>query len=266
MAVSILSVLGEHLLISLVPWLVGGIAAAGLGTACALAARGLFFAHPGLRSASMVLPWRTVAVTVPVLFPLIPVVLGLGTLAGATMVALFVFLFAVPFTASTLLEHWVPSPLVVRLIGGFRTLATASVAVGAWTSMVAGSGGAGVLIFREGWQLLDYSQVLRGLWVVALLALLADMLLGVLQCLLGRVSAQARGYGEARNPSPDQPQTFLRTDVRETPSSAALTIGPYEAGSIAAKAIFTFDLKSEPALVDRVLRQVRASSTTHEVR
>jgi ABC-type proline/glycine betaine transport system permease subunit len=107
------------------------------------------------------------------------------------MVALFILLFAVPFTASTLLEHWYPAPLAVRLIGGFRTLAAASVVVATCTPMVAGSGGAGVLIFREGWQLLDYSQVLRGLCVVALLALLADVLLGALQCLLGRASAQA---------------------------------------------------------------------------
>jgi hypothetical protein len=163
----------------------------GLGYACALAARVLISALPRLRSASMLLPWRTFAVTVPLLSPLIPVVLGLGTLAGATMVVLLVLLVALPFTASTLLEHWYPSPLAVRLIGGFRSLAAASVAIGTWIPMVAGSGGAGVLIFREGWRLLDYSLVLRGLCLVALLALLVDVLLGALQCLLGRASARA---------------------------------------------------------------------------
>jgi hypothetical protein len=191
MSVSVLAVLVEHSLISLAPWLVGVVVGGGLGYACALVARVLISALPGLRSASMLLPWRTIAVTVPLLSPLIPVVLGLGTLAGATMVALFVFLFALPFTTSTLLQHWYPSPLVVCLVGGFRTLAAASVVVATCTPMVSGSGGAGVLIFREGWQLLDYSLVLRGLCLVALLALLADVLLGALQCLLGRASAQA---------------------------------------------------------------------------
>jgi ABC-type proline/glycine betaine transport system permease subunit len=196
MSISILWVLREHLLISLVPWLVGVIAGGSLGYACALTARSLFSAFPSLRSVSMLLPWRVFAVTVPLLSPLIPVVLGLGTLAGATMVALLVLLVALPFTASTLLEHWYPSPLGVRLISGFRSLAAASVAVGTWIPMVAGSGGAGVLIFREGWQLLDYSLVLRGLCVVALLALVADVLLGVLQCLLGRAPVKALGHSD----------------------------------------------------------------------
>jgi hypothetical protein len=196
MSVSVLAVLVEHSLISLAPWLVGVVLGGGLGYACALAARVLICALPGLRSASMLLPWRTFAVAVPLLSPLIPVVLGLGTLAGATMVALFVLLVSLPFTASTLLEHWYPSPLGVRLISGFRSLAAASVAVGTWIPMVAGSGGAGVLIFREGWQLLDYSLVLRGLCVVALLALVADVLLGVLQCLLGRAPVKALGHSD----------------------------------------------------------------------
>jgi hypothetical protein len=196
MSVSVLAVLVEHSLISLAPWLVGVVVGGGLGYACALAARVLISALPGLRSASMLLPWRTFAVTVPLLSPLIPVVLGLGILAGATMVALLVLLVALPFTASTLLEHWYPSPLAVRLIGGFRTLAVASVAVGTWIPMVAGSGGAGVLIFREGWQLLDYSLMLRGLCLTALLALLADVLLGALRCLLGRASGQALEHSD----------------------------------------------------------------------
>ncbi len=196
MSVSVLAVLVEHSLISLAPWLVGIVVGGGLGYACALAARLLISALPGLRSASMLLPWRTFAVTVPLLSPLIPVVLGLGTLAGATMVALFVLLVALPFTASTLVEHWYPSPLAVHLIGGFRSLAAASVAVGTWIPMVAGSGGAGVLIFREGWQLLDYSLMLQGLCLTALLALLADVLLGAVQCLLGRASGQALKHSD----------------------------------------------------------------------
>jgi ABC-type proline/glycine betaine transport system permease subunit len=51
MSISILWVLREHLLISLVPWLVGVIAGGSLGYACALTARSLFSAFPSLRSA-----------------------------------------------------------------------------------------------------------------------------------------------------------------------------------------------------------------------
>jgi ABC-type proline/glycine betaine transport system permease subunit len=179
----------DHLLISLVPWLAGIVVGGGLGYACALVARSLFSTRPGLRRASMLLPWRTIAMTLALalLSPFVPILVGLGTVAGATMVALFVFLFALPFTISTLLEYWHPSPLVVRLIAGARILAAASVAVAAFTPMVAGSGGAGVLIF-EGWRLLDYPQVLRGFSLVILLALMIDILLGALQLALSRTS------------------------------------------------------------------------------
>ncbi len=191
------SVLSEHLLISLLPWLIGAITGGGLGYAYALVARGLFFRFPGLRRASMLLPWRTVAMTLPLLSPYVVVLVGLGTVAGAIIVGLFVFLFAVPFTAVVLLEYWYPPPLVIRFIARARTLATASVAVAAVGPPVVGSGGAGVLIFREGWLLANYCQVLKGLAVVVLLSLIIDLLLGALQIMPSR--AQKRpGPGKAR--------------------------------------------------------------------
>ena len=178
------SIFGEHLLISLVPWLAGVVIGGGLGYACALVARRLFSTLPGLHRASMLLPWRTVVVTLPLMSPLIVIYIGLGRGAGAVMVGLFVFLFALPFTVAALLEQWYPSPLVVRLIAGARTLATASVAVAAVGPPLAGSGGAGLLIFQQGMLLLDYPQMLRGFAIVVLLALMIDILLGVLQLLL----------------------------------------------------------------------------------
>ncbi len=179
----------QHLLLSLVPWLVGLAVGGGLGYGCALVARALFSNRPALRRPLMLLPWRTVAVTLPLLSPLIPVLLGLGRLAGAAIVGLFVFLFAFPLAVVTLLEHRYPSPLAVRLIAQARTLGTASVAVAAVMTRVAGSGGAGALIL-EGIQLLDYYAVFMGFSVVALLALMVDLLLGGLQL---RFSLSARG-------------------------------------------------------------------------
>ena len=195
-----LSVIGQHLLISLLPWLAGVLVGGGLGYACALVVRSLFSTLPGLRRASILLPWRTVIVTLAlgVLSPLVPVLIGLGTVAGAAIVALFVFLFAFPFTVATLLEHWYPSPLVVRLIAGSRILATASVAVAAFTAVLVGSGGAGALIF-EGWRLLDRAQVLRGFSIVVVLALIIDVLLGALQLLFARTSTGAQPAQSASN-------------------------------------------------------------------
>ena len=183
------STFGQHLLISLVPWLAGAIVGGGLGYACALVARRLFSTFAGLRKASLLLPWRTVSVTLPLLSPLVVIPVGLGIVAGAVMVGLFVLLFALPFTVVILLEQWYPSPLVVRFIARARTLATASVAVAAVGPPVVGSGGAGVLIF-QGMRLLDYAQMLRGFSIVVLLALMFDVLLGVLQLLFARTSRE----------------------------------------------------------------------------
>jgi ABC-type proline/glycine betaine transport system permease subunit len=185
------SILGEHLLISLVPWLVGVVVGGSLGYICARGIRSLFSALPGLRRPSTLLPWRTVVMTLPLLFPLIPALIGLGVVAGATMVGFFVFVFALPFIAGTVLEHWYPSTPNVRLVGGIRTLAVASVIVATLTPVVAGSGGAGVFIFREGYQSLDYARMLRGFAMVVLLSLIGDLLLGALQFLLSRTRSNS---------------------------------------------------------------------------
>jgi len=65
------SVLTQHLLISLAPWLVAVIIAGALGTVWALAARSLFSRVPAQQRASILLPWRTVAVGLPLLSPLV---------------------------------------------------------------------------------------------------------------------------------------------------------------------------------------------------
>jgi ABC-type proline/glycine betaine transport system permease subunit len=184
------SILGEHLLISLVPWLVGVVVGGSLGYICARGIRGLFSALPGLRRPSTLLPWRTVVMTLPLLFPLIPALVGLGVVAGATMVGFFVFVFALPFIAGIVLEHWYPSTPNVRLVGGIRTLAVASVIVATLAPVVTGSGGAGVLI-REGYQSVDYARMLRGLALVIVLSLIGDLLLGALQFLLSRTRSNS---------------------------------------------------------------------------
>lgn len=196
-----ISTLGEHFLISIVPWLVGVAVGGGLGYVCALAARSLFSTRPGLHRVAMLLPWRTVAVTlssVALLSPATTIIVGFGRVAGMVSVGFFVFVFALLFTVRSLLERWHSSSLAVRLIGGARTLATVSVAV-AVLGVFSGSGGAGALIF-EGLARLDKAQVFEGFSVIVSITLVIDVLLGALQIVLHRTvqpMSQVGYMGEA---------------------------------------------------------------------
>jgi ABC-type proline/glycine betaine transport system permease subunit len=179
------SVLTQHLLISLLPWLVGLIVAGGLGTIWAPVARSLFSRFPSLQSASMLLPWRTVALSLSLLSPLVVTRVGLGAVAAGTVVGLFVFLLALPFTVVVRLKKGYSSPLIVHFVAGGRTLAVASVVAAAVAAPLTGGGGAGSLIFG-GMRALDYAQMLRGFAVLVILALMIDLVLGALQLLLSQ--------------------------------------------------------------------------------
>ncbi len=176
------TIVAQHLLIALLPWLVGITLGGGLGYACALVARALFSKRPALRRPLMLVPWRTIAVTLPLLSAFVPAVLGLGMITGMAIVGLFVFSFAFPFTVANLLDHWHPLTLLSHLIAGARTLGTASVVVAAATAMVGGGGGAGAMIFY-GMSIPEHGELLVGLSIVVLLALMVDVLLGGLQLL-----------------------------------------------------------------------------------
>jgi hypothetical protein len=170
-----------YLLMGTVPWLIGVAAGGGLGALCALGIRAAFAAQPKLRRPSVLLPWRTLVMGLLLLAwsPFVFVLLGLGTIAGGTMVGASVFLLALAFTTGTLVEHWHPSPLGVRLAAGARTLAVASglFAVGAG---VMGGGGVGPFLM-EGARLQQYGVMWQALLVVLALALGLDLLLGVAQ-------------------------------------------------------------------------------------
>lgn len=143
-------------------------------------AQKLFLGLPTLRRASILLPWRTIAVILPlVLFGPFVTFFGLGQLPAMAWVALCVFEFFLAFTVSVLLERPNPAPLPVRLISGARTLAVVSVVLAIPTRLM-GAGGAGALIW-QGMRILDGSLVREGLATIVLLALVPDTLLGALQ-------------------------------------------------------------------------------------
>jgi ABC-type proline/glycine betaine transport system permease subunit len=133
----------------------------------------------------MLLPWRTAAVSLPLLTPFVATRVGLRPVAAGIAVGLFVLLFALPLMVVVRLERWYPARRLVHFIAGVRTLAAASVAVAAVAAPAVGGGGAGSLIL-QGMRALDYAQMFGGFAVVVILALLIDLVLGALQSLLSR--------------------------------------------------------------------------------
>jgi hypothetical protein len=131
---------------------------------------------PWVRSAVMRLPWRTVAVSWPLLAPWLAIPVGLGKVATVGVVACAIFVFAVPLTAMTSLEEYYLAPHWARLVGRARRLATAAVALAAAVSPLLGVGGAGTLIIH-GLQTASPAQALAGYLQVLLLSGIIDLLL-----------------------------------------------------------------------------------------
>ena len=109
---------------------------------------------------------------------------GLGPAAGMLDNALVMLLLALPFTASVLFEHWFSSPLAVRLIAGWRTLATASFVV---TALVGYFDGAGIgWIMAGSLMRLHFDTFLQEWLILAVLVLITDLSLGIIQFAVSR--------------------------------------------------------------------------------
>lgn len=170
-----------HLLITCIPCLIGIAVGGGLGVLCGLGMRAIFSARPALRRPLVLLPWRTfvMGLLMVVWSPFIVSLLGLGPIIGGVMVGGSVCLLATAFTATMLVEHWHPSPLGARFIGGARTLAVASGLIAAGVGLV-GGGGLGHLIL-DAIRLMEYGLMWKGLLVMLTLTLVLDLTLGLVQ-------------------------------------------------------------------------------------
>ena len=162
-------------------WLIGIIAGGGLGYLCALTLRSVSTAFPQLRKPAVLIPWRTVIMAL-LLFISLPVLVimqfGLGAKSGTISVGLTVFLLALVYAISVLLEYWHANRLLSRLVSGARTLATASPVFTALFGFF-GGGGAGSIAIQS-LRLFDFKTAVRAYFSVILLILFADILLGLL--------------------------------------------------------------------------------------
>ncbi len=176
-----MSVVLEHLLISLGTLVVGGTVGGVLGLLIALRVRVLFTAAPHLRRLSMLLPGRTIVLNLLILAwsPASVFLVGLGPASGLVDNSFVIFLFTLALVTSLFLERWCPSLFAVRVIAGLRTLATTSLIVAAFL----GSDDA----YGVGWSLweslatLHYDEFFQVWLVLANLILILDVFLGIVQ-------------------------------------------------------------------------------------
>jgi ABC-type nitrate/sulfonate/bicarbonate transport system permease component len=111
------------------------------------------------------------------------------------MVAGSVSVLAMAFVATTLLEHWHPSPLASRLAAGTRTLAVASGLIAAGVGLL-GGGGLGYIILESA-RLSQYGVMWKGLLVALALALALDLTLGIAQMMAFQHSGDSGGPASA---------------------------------------------------------------------
>jgi hypothetical protein len=169
---------GEFTLISVVSWFLGIVLGGGFGYGCALVARRILKASASSGRCAILLPWRTIVISLLLFLPLIPVAVGLGAFAGIAMAGLGVFVLALMFTTTMLHETWFPTSLASRLVIGARSIAVASPIIAVGASFM-GGGAIGIFIW-QGKSRPDY----LALSMVVLLALVFDEVLGLVQMAL----------------------------------------------------------------------------------
>lgn len=179
-----LSIILNHLAVSLFPWIVGLLAGGAVGLTFAHMVRVITASGHPPPAWLVLVPWRTLLLA---LYPatwgyLLVRFFGIGDATLMAHVGLTIFFLAVPFTAGTLFEYWYPALLATRLMEAARTLAALSLVLGTQGPTAFASGETGV--GDELYSALAYFHFQDALyWWLAVVALIlfVDLAFGVLE-------------------------------------------------------------------------------------
>ena len=176
-----IEILTNHLLITVVAWIGGGILGGGGGYFMATLVRSRISEKPEARRILALFPWRTLifVLLLGVWFPWLVMFLGLGTLTGIVTVGVTIGLVACPITMSTCLNDWFAPSLRTRLIAQARTVLLFSLFATIGAGFV-GGGGAGWYLLQQ-MNLPEYGKVFQSLLWLAGLALILDLTLGLVE-------------------------------------------------------------------------------------
>ncbi len=175
------SLVMEHIVMSLIPCLIGVVVGGGLGALFAYSSHRLFVRRPRLLKPAALLPWRTAIAGLLLLIwsPLTVERFGSGPLAGAMIVGLVISLLALDGALITLFESWHPSPIPAVLVAGVRAFLIIAIVVATGIGYL-GGGGIGGLIMSQAANVRP--EAARDAWKMLIVVIfLLDMLFGSLQ-------------------------------------------------------------------------------------
>jgi osmoprotectant transport system permease protein len=171
----------SHFLVSTLPGALGALVGIFVGRLLTPGSRNADRATTSSWKGWYWIPWRGVTVTlvvVSLISPYPPIWFGLGRLAGSATIFAASLILALGLSVQAGMRRPGELNAAERGVRTFRTVTTASVALGI-TAGLYGAGGAGGIIW-EGVRTLDYQMMWSGYAVVAALALLTDLAAGAL--------------------------------------------------------------------------------------
>jgi hypothetical protein len=192
------SVVLEHVVISLVPSLVGIVVGGSLGALCAFSSHLLFTWKPWLLKPAAILPWRTViaGLLLVIWSPFMVIRFGSGPIAGALIVGLVIALLSVDGALIVLFESWHPSPMPAVLVAGIRALLIIGIVVAVGVGYLGGGGIGSFIMAQEG---IARQEAARTGWKILIALIFAlDELFGLIQFVVCNVFESRKVSDEVR--------------------------------------------------------------------
>jgi ABC-type nitrate/sulfonate/bicarbonate transport system permease component len=182
-------VIYQHILTTVMVFLIGFLIGGGLGILLAWLFRLLYKAVPSLRPPLMVFPWRTVLFALVLFFgSAMPSIVAASQRLkpnAAVYPAMAFLLLVIFFVAEAGLNQWLPTGPAVRWLGVARTFA---VTCGVIVALGANAAGSGILYYAQ--IITSQTFKLDGYWtalgVVMGLGLIFDLVIGIFQMFLAQ--------------------------------------------------------------------------------
>jgi len=179
----------QHILLSLVPWLIGSAIGGLIGFVLAAWIKDWCNRDDKNIRRLLLIPWRTmILITMLIVFsPLMVIWVGLGNIATFLMVTSFIFLLALPIATNIFLDNWSSLSKPIQITSTVRSLATFSIVLTIWVSIYSFGGGLGSIMLKH-MRVLEFNLWLTTWLVVGAITLVVDILLGILQLLIFRLT------------------------------------------------------------------------------